>query len=285
MSTRSEDVVSHIFMASTHSYLMVFTTSGTVYKLKVHEIPDATAAGRGKAMVNLINLPSNEKIAGVIPVRAFAEGQYAVMVTRKGVIKKTELSEFANIRTNGIIAMGVDEGDELMTVEVTDGKKKIFLATQEGMAICFEEEEVRDMGRQARGVRGVTLREDDYVVSVVAVAGDEQMLTVTSNGFGKQTPLSEYRITGRGGKGVINIKTTERNGKVVAVMPVAKESEILIITTNGKLIRLEAEQIRATGRSAQGVKLIDASGGDLVASASLVEQQSGQVGEEAEVEK
>jgi DNA gyrase subunit A len=285
MSTRAEDVVSHIFMASTHSYLMVFTTSGMVYKLKVHEIPDATAAGRGKAMVNLINLPSNEKIAGVIPVRAFPEGQYAVMVTRLGVIKKTELSEFANIRSNGIIAMGVDEGDELMSVELTDGKKKIFIATNDGMAICFEEDEVRDMGRQARGVRGITLREGDRVVSVVAVAGDAQMLTVTSNGFGKQTALSEYRVTGRGGKGVINIKTTEKNGKVISVMPVNKESEVLIITSQGKLIRLEAEQIRATGRSAQGVKLIDTTGGDLVASASLVEQQTAVTGEEAEVEK
>jgi DNA gyrase subunit A len=285
MSTRSEDVVSHIFIASTHSYLMVFTSSGMVYKLKVHEIPDATAAGRGKAIVNLINLPGTEQIAGVIPVRTFVEGQYAVMVTRQGVIKKTELSEFANIRANGIIAMGVDEGDELISVELTDGQKKIFIATNDGMAICFEEGEVRDMGRQARGVRGITLREGDYVVSVVAVGGDEQMLTVTSNGFGKQTELSEYRVTGRGGKGVINIKTTEKNGKVIAVMPVTKESEVLIITSQGKLIRLEAEKIRATGRSAQGVKLIDTSGGDLAASASLVEQQSGQVVEESETEK
>jgi DNA gyrase subunit A len=285
MSTRSEDVVSHIFMASTHSYLMVFTTTGMVYKLKVHEIPDSMAAGRGKAIVNLINLPGSEQVAGVIPVRTFVEGQYAVMVTRKGVIKKTELSEFANIRANGIIAIGIDEGDELITVELTDGKKKIFIATNDGMAICFEEAEVRDMGRQARGVRGITLREDDYVVSIVAVAGDEQMLTVTSNGFGKQTALSEYRITGRGGKGVINIKTTEKNGKVIAVMPVTKESEVLIITSQGKLIRLEAEKIRATGRSAQGVKLIDTSSGDLAASASLVEQQSGETVEETEAEK
>jgi DNA gyrase subunit A len=285
MSTRSEDVVSHLFIASTHSYLMVFTNEGKVYKLKVHEIPDSTAAGKGKAIVNLISLPSSERVAGVIPVRDFAEGRYAVMVTRKGVIKKTELSEFGNIRQNGIIAMGVDEGDELMAVELTNGAKKIFLATHEGMAICFNEEEVRDMGRQARGVRGVTLRDDDYVVGVVAVDGDEQMLSVTSNGFGKQTPLSEYRVQSRGGKGVINIKTTDRNGKVVAAMPVNKDSEVLIITSNGKLIRLEAEKIRATGRSAQGVKLIDASGGDLVASASLVEQQSGQIGEEGEAEK
>ncbi|MDX2032785.1 MAG: DNA gyrase subunit A [Blastocatellia bacterium] len=277
MSTRSEDVVSHLFIASTHSYMMVFTTQGQVYKLKVHEIPDSMAAGKGKAIVNLINLPGDQKIAGVIPVRDFSEGRFAVMVTRKGIIKKTELSEFANIRSNGIIAMGVDDGDELMTVELTDGKKKIFIATNEGMAICFEEDDVRDMGRQARGVRGITLQDEDFVVSVVAVTGDEQMLSVTENGFGKQTRLKEYRVQSRGGKGVINIKTTERNGKVVAVMPVSKDSELLIITSQGKLIRLEAEQIRATGRSAQGVKLIDASDGDTVASASLIEQQQGEI--------
>ncbi|MBK9313185.1 MAG: DNA gyrase subunit A [Acidobacteria bacterium] len=281
MSTRTEDVVSHIFIASTHSYLMVFTTQGTVYKLKVHEIPDAMAAGKGKAMVNLINLPGTEKIAGVIPVRSFEEGQFAVMVTRQGVIKKTELSAFANIRSNGIIAMGVDEGDELITVELTDGQKKIFIGTKDGMAICFEESEVRDMGRQARGVRGITLHKGDFVVSVVAVAGDQQMLTVTSNGFGKQTKLSEYRVQSRGGKGVINIKTTEKNGKVIGVMPVTRDSELMIITSQGKLIRLEADKIRATGRSAQGVKLIDTSKEeDTVASASLVEQQSGQLTEE-----
>lgn len=275
MTTRSEDVVSHLFVASTHSYLMFFTTEGHVYKLKVHEIPDATAAGRGKAIVNLINLPGGQQIAGVVPVRQFAEGQFVVMVTRLGVIKKTELSEFANIRANGIIAMGVDDGDQLIAVELTDGKKKIFLATHGGHAICFDEGEVRDMGRAARGVRGITLRGGDYVVGVATVSGDEQMLTVTSHGFGKQTPLEEYRVTGRGGKGVINIKTTERNGMVVAVMPVGKDSEVLIITTQGKLIRTAAEQIRATGRSAQGVKLIDTSDGDSVASASLVERQSG----------
>jgi len=285
MSTRTEDVVSHLFVASTHSYLMIFTTQGQVYKLKVHEIPDATAAGRGKAIVNLINLPGTERIAGVIPVREFAEGRFAVMVTRQGVIKKTEMSEFGNIRANGIIAMGVDDDDELITVEVTDGKKKIFLATHDGMAICFEEDEVRDMGRAARGVRGITLREGDYVVSVCAVDGNEQMLGITSNGFGKQTSLEEYRVQSRGGKGVINIKTTERNGKVVAVMPVTRESGVMIITSQGKLIRIEAERIRATGRSAQGVKLIDTSDGDLVASASLVERQTEQLVEEEEAVK
>ena len=278
MSTRSEDEVSLLFVASTHSYLMVFTAQGQVYKLKVHEIPDATAAGRGKAIVNLISLPQGQRIAGVVPVRSFQEGHFVVMVTKQGVIKKTELSEFANIRSNGIIAIGVDDDDELMAIEMTDGKKKIFLATREGQAICFDESEVRDMGRTARGVRGVTLRGHDRVVSLSAVAGDEQMLTITSNGFGKQTALDKYRVTGRAGKGVVNIKTTARNGKVVAVMPVIKDSGVLIITTQGKLIRIEAEQIRATGRSAQGVKLIDTSGGDYVASASLVERQTSQFG-------
>jgi DNA gyrase subunit A len=282
MSTRTEDVVSHIFVASTHSYLMIFTTRGQVYKLRVHEIPDVSAAGRGKAIVNLINLPGTEQVAGVIPVREFVEGSFAIMVTRKGVIKKTELSEFANIRSNGIIAMGVDDGDELIAVELTDGEKRIFLATRDGQAVCFDESEVRDMGRAARGVRGITLREGDYVVSVSAVNGDEQMLTVTMNGFGKQTRADEYRITGRGGKGVINIRTSERNGKVVAVMPVTRESQVMIITAQGKLIRIEADKIRETGRSAQGVKLIDTSDGDLVTSASLVEKQTGQLVEENE---
>ncbi|MBX3279741.1 MAG: DNA gyrase subunit A [Acidobacteria bacterium] len=277
MSTRAEDEVSQLYVASTHSYLMIFTTGGQVYQIKVHELPDAMAAGKGKAIVNLLNLPSKDKVAGVIPVRDFAEGQYVVMVTRKGTIKKTELSEFAYSRISGKIAMGVDKGDELMAVELTDGKKKIFLATHDGKAICFEEDEVRDMGRAARGVRGITLRKGDYVVSVCAVSGDEQMLTVTSHGFGKQTSLEEYRVQSRGGIGVINIKTTEKNGKVEAVMPVTRESEVLIITTQGKIIRIEADQIRATGRSAQGVKLIDASGGDTVASASLVERQGASI--------
>ena len=280
MSTRSEDIVSNIFVASTHSFLMIFTTKGQVYKLKVHEIPDSQAAGKGKAIVNLINLPATEQIAGVVPVRDFAEGQFVVMVSRKGIIKKTELSGFANIRSNGIIAMGVDDDDQLIAIEMTDGKKNIFLATHQGTAICFEEEGVRDMGRQARGVRGITLRPGDYIVSVCAVGGDEQMLSVTSHGFGKQTSIDKYRVTGRGGKGVINFKTTDKNGKVVAVMPVTKESEVLIITVNGKLIRIEADQIRATGRSAQGVKLIDTSTGDLVAGASLVERTTGLVEEE-----
>jgi DNA gyrase subunit A len=270
---KTEDVVDHIFVASAHSYVMIFTSNGQVYRLKVHEIPDAGAAGRGKAIVNLVNIPKGEKFAGIVPVREFVEGKYVVMATRKGTIKKTELSEFANIRGNGIIAMGIEPGDELIAAEITDGKKKIFLATREGMAICFDEANVRPMGRPAYGVRGITLDESDYVISVAAVPDDVEMLSISERGFGKRTRLDEYRVTGRAGKGVINMKTSDRNGMVVAVLPVNDDSQVLIITTHGKLIRVEARGIRESGRSTQGVKLIDASDGDLVSSASLIERQ------------
>ncbi|HJQ25232.1 MAG TPA: DNA gyrase subunit A [Blastocatellia bacterium] len=270
---KTEDVVDHLFVASTHSYVMIFTNNGQVYKLKVHEIPDAAAAGKGKAIVNLLNMPKEEKVAGIIPVRAFEEGKYVVMATRKGTIKKTELSEFANIRPSGINAMGIDDGDELITVELTDGKKKVFLATHEGMAICFDESGVRPMGRPAYGVRGITLDKNDYVISVAAVPDDIEMLSISENGFGKRTKLEEYRFQSRGGKGVINMKTSDRNGLVVAVLPVNDESQLMIITNHGKMIRIDARTIRVSGRSTQGVKLIDTSDGDIVSSASLIERQ------------
>jgi DNA gyrase subunit A len=270
---KTEDVVDHLFVASTHSYVMIFTNNGQVYKLKVHEIPDAAAAGKGKAIVNLLNMPKEEKVAGIIPVRAFEDGKYVVMATRKGTIKKTELSEFANIRPSGINAMGIDDGDELITIELTDGKKKVFLATHEGMAICFDESDVRPMGRPAYGVRGITLDKNDYVISVAAVPDDIEMLSISENGFGKRTKLEEYRFQSRAGKGVINMKTSDRNGLVVAVLPVNDDSQVLIITNQGKLIRVDARTIRVSGRSTQGVKLIDTSDGDIVSSASLIERQ------------
>jgi DNA gyrase subunit A len=272
-TTKTDDVVDHIFVASAHSYVMIFTSNGQVYRLKVHEIPDAAATGRGKAIVNLVNIPAGEKFAGIATVRDFEEGRYVVMATRKGTIKKTELSRFANIRVGGIIAMGIDEGDELIAAEITDGKKKIFLATHEGMAICFPESKLRAQGRQGSGVRGITLDKNDYVISVAAVADDAEMLSISEHGFGKRTQLGEYRVTSRGGKGVINMKTSDRNGLVVAVLPVSNESQVLIITNQGKLIRVEAKGIRVSGRSTQGVKLIDASDDDLVTSASLIERQ------------
>jgi DNA gyrase subunit A len=272
-SAKNDDFVEHLFIASTHAYLMVFTDDGMVYKLKVHEVPDAAASARGKAVVNLINIPSDRKLAGVVPVREFSAGRHVVMVTRKGVIKKTSLDNFQNIRTNGIIAINVDQGDELLDVVLTDGTKRIFIATHNGLAIRFDEKKVRPMGRATRGVRGIDLRPDDYVVSVCPVSADdsERMLSVSELGYGKQTPITTYRLQSRGGKGVINMKTTEKTGKVVAVFPVEDDSEIMIITQQAKLIRLEANYIRKTGRSAQGVRLIKTDAGDKVTSASLVE--------------
>src|SRR5256714_580210 len=282
---KNEDYVEHLFIASTHAYLMVFTDDGLVYKMRVHEVPDAAAASRGKAIVNLIQIPSDRKLAGVVPVREFSEGRFVLMVTRKGVIKKTSLADFQNIRSNGIIAINIDEGDELLDVVLTDGTKRIFIATHNGFAIRFDEKNARPMGRATRGTRGIDLRKDDYVVSVCAVSADdnEKMLSVSEQGYGKQTPISTYRLQSRGGKGVINMKTTDKTGKVVAVFPVDADSEIMIITQQAKLIRLEADNIRKTGRSAQGVRLIKTDENDMVTSASLVEaastdEETGEVG-------
>ncbi|MFN2493664.1 MAG: DNA gyrase subunit A [Pyrinomonadaceae bacterium] len=282
-AAKGGDFVEHLFIASTHAYIMIFTDDGMVYKLKVHEVPDAAASARGKAVVNLINIPSDRKLAGVVPVRDFTEGRYVVMVTRKGVIKKTSLADFQNIRSNGIIAINVDDGDQLLDVVLTDGTKRIFIATHNGLAIRFDEKNVRPMGRATRGVRGIDLRPDDYVVSVCPVSADdtEKMLSVSEQGYGKQTPITTYRLQARGGKGVINMKTTEKTGKVVAVFPVDEESEIMIITQQAKLIRLEAAQIRKTGRSAQGVRLIKTEEGDRVTSASLVEASAEEETEES----
>jgi DNA gyrase subunit A len=275
-AAKNGDFVEHLFIASTHAYLMIFTDDGMVYKIKVHEVPDAAASARGKAVVNLISIPTDRKLAGVVPVREFAEGRYVVMVTRKGVIKKTSLADFQNIRTNGIIAINVDEGDRLLDVILTDGTKRIFIATHNGLAIRFDETNARPMGRATRGTRGIDLRPDDFVVSVCAVSAEdkERMLSVSEQGYGKQTPITTYRLQSRGGKGVINMKTTAKTGKVVAVFPVEDESEIMIITQQGKLIRIEAGHIRKTGRSAQGVRLIKTDAGDKVTSASLVEAEA-----------
>ncbi len=277
---KNGDFVEHLFIATTHAYLMIFTDDGQVFKIKVHEVPDAAASARGKAIVNLINIPTTRKLAGVIPVREFSEGRYVVMVTRKGVIKKTSLADFQNIRMNGINAINIDDGDELLDVVLTDGTKRIFIATHNGLAIRFDEKDVRPMGRATRGVRGIDLRKDDYVVSLCAVSAEdnERMLSISEQGFGKQTKITDYRFQSRGGKGVINMKTTPKTGKVVAVFTVDDDSEIMIITQQGKLIRIEADSIRKTGRSASGVRLIKTDGGDMVTSASLVEPATEEVG-------
>ncbi|HEY0427125.1 MAG TPA: DNA gyrase subunit A [Pyrinomonadaceae bacterium] len=272
-TAKNEDFVEHLFTASTHDYLMIFTDDGQVYKIKVHEIPEAAPAARGKAVVNLIQLSSERKLVAVMPVKDFTEEIYLTMVTRHGIIKKSALSEYQNIRINGINAINIDDGDELLNIIRTDGKQQIFIATHDGMAVRFNETDVRPMGRVARGVRGVNLRKGDYVVSVCAVSidGTEKILTVSEQGFGKQTIVGSYRLTKRGGKGVINMKTTAKTGKVVASFPIYEDSQIMIITQQAKLIRLGVDKIRETGRSAQGVTLIRTGEDDLVTSASLLE--------------
>jgi DNA gyrase subunit A len=271
-TAKNEDFVEHLFIASTHAYLMIFTDDGQVYKMKVHEIPEAAAAARGKAVVNLVNLPSARKLVSVMPVKDFTEEIYLTMVTKHGVVKKSALSDFQNIRANGINAINIDTGDELLEIIRTDGKQQIFVATHDGMAVKFNETDVRPMGRAARGVRGVSLRKGDFVVSVCAVSpeGNEKILSVSEKGYGKQTQVMDYRLTKRGGVGVINMKTTDKTGKVIAAFPVEDESEIMIITQQAKLIRIDVNEIRETGRSAQGVRLIRTGDEDIVTSASLL---------------
>jgi DNA gyrase subunit A len=222
-------------------------------------------------LVNLIQISSERKLVATLPVRDFTDDVYLMMVTRDGVMKKSPLSDYQNIRVNGINAINIDEGDELLSIIVTDGTKQILVATHDGMAVRFKESDVRPMGRVARGVRGVSLRKGDYVVSVCACDGTEKILSVSEQGFGKQTLVDSYRLTKRGGIGVINMKTTDKTGKVVAAFPVDENSEIMIITQQAKLIRLGVDKIRETGRSAQGVRLIRTGDDDLVTSASLLE--------------
>jgi DNA gyrase subunit A len=288
MSTRTEeDIIDYLFVASTHSYILIFTDRGKVYWLKVYEIPEVGAAGKGKALVNLINLEKGERIADMIAVADFDDPGCVVMVSKGGYIKKTELKAFSNPRSAGIIACSVPPDDELIAVDMTSGTNHIVLFSKDGKAIRFSEEEVRDMGRTARGVRGIRLRKGDEVVSM-AIMRDEvgDVLAVTENGFGKRTPVLEYHQQGRGGQGVINIRTNERNGRVVSACHVTENSEIIIITTKGKIIRIEAQLIRQTlSRSAQGVKLIDLEEDDRVADVTLIpeEEDEEQVGDEGQL--
>jgi DNA gyrase subunit A len=270
MSTRAEDVVEHLIIASTHAYLLIFTNKGRVYWLKIYNIPDAATTGKGKHGSGLINLQPDETATAFLPVKEFAPGTYIVMVTKQGVIKKCELTEFDNPRSQGIIALGLDEGDELLAARLTTGKDYIFLGSHEGMACRFFEEDVRPMGRPARGVRGMELEEGDYLVGVQVVEKEGLILSISENGFGKRTPLQDYRLTARGRKGVINMKTTPRVGKVVGILSVKEDSDLMIITKQGQIIRIDSGEIRQAGRSTQGVKLVNVEPGDQVAAASLI---------------
>ena len=280
MGTRAEDVVEHLIVASTHSYLLIFTSRGRVYWLKAYEIPDAATAGKGKHITNLINLQPDETVKAFLSVKDFVADRFVVMVTKHGVIKKSELTEFDNPMSRGIMAVGLDEGDELISARITYGDNYIFLGSYGGQAIRFAEGQVRAMGRQARGVRAMHLAEGDYLVGMVVVEKDGIILSIAENGFGKRTPLENYRLTARGGKGVINMKTTHKTGNVVAILSVKDDSDLAIVSQNGKIIRIESSTIRQVGRSTQGVKLVSLEEGDKVAAASLIPEAENGNGQE-----
>ncbi len=275
MTARDEDFVEQIFVTSTHSSILTFTNKGQVYWLKVHEIPQAGRATRGKSISNLIALKGDESVAAILPVREFGEGQFIVFVTRKGTIKKTELKAYANPRAGGIIAITIDEGDELVLAELTDGKRDILISTREGQTIRFHEDQVRSMGRGATGVRGISLADNDVVVGMTLVNEGAAVLTVSENGYGKRTETTEYRVQGRGGSGVITMKANEKTGKVIGAVQVIDKDDIMLITTTGKIIRMHVSQISQMGRNTQGVRLINVESGEKVVSvAKLVEEEA-----------
>ena len=301
MKTRDEDFVEHLFIASTHAYILIFTNTGRVYWLKVYEIPDVGAAGKGKHVGSLVSLQPGETVRTMLAVRNLEEeGNYVFFATHNGTVKKTDLKDFCHVRNGGIIAINIEKGDELVAARLTDGVQIVFLASHDGQAIRFEETDVRSMGRNATGVRGMNLDEKDYIVGMATtakpgaeppakpsvVAADAPVpstdvvedvgkkgsliLSVTENGYGKRTAADEYRLTNRGGKGVINVKTTERNGKVVGIAQVTEDAEVMLISQYGKIIRIESKFIRESGRSAQGVRLLNIEAGDRVAAAVVI---------------
>jgi DNA gyrase subunit A len=273
MRTKEEDFVSHLFVASTHAYIMIFSDRGRAYWLKVHEIPDVGPGGKGKSIANLVSMEEGERIAATIAVKEFPDDKFVVMGTRKGVVKKTALSAFANPRAGGIIAMGVDEGDSVIATQVSDGSSEILIGTKDGVAIRFNEDDVRGMGRTAFGVRGIQLRDDDYVVGMEVVKPGGTVLTVTEQGYGKRTDIDEYRVQSRGGLGIINITTSERNGVVVGVAYVQAGDELLLITQQGMILRMLTDDVRAIGRATQGVRMIDLEDGDKLVSIAKLEKE------------
>ncbi len=297
MKTRDEDFVEHLFIASTHAYILIFTNTGRVYWLKVYEIPDVGAAGKGKHVGSLLALQPGETVRTILAVRNLEEeNKYVFFATRNGTVKKTDLKDFSHVRAGGIIAINIEKGDELVAARLTDGVQIVFLASHDGQAIRFEETAVRSMGRNATGVRGMNLDEKDYIVGMATTVKPDAVLppapakdpadatlevedvgkkgslilSVTENGYGKRTPADEYRLTNRGGKGVINVKTTERNGKVVGIAQVTENAEVMLISQYGKIIRIESKFIRESGRSAQGVRLLNIEAGDRVAAAVVI---------------
>jgi DNA gyrase subunit A len=277
METKEEDIVEDLFVASTHSFLLFFTNLGKIHWLKVHEIPEGGRQAKGKAMVNLLSLGEGERVATCVPVRDFAAGGHVLFVTRQGKVKKTELEAYSHPRAGGIQAIGLEDGDEVITTRRTDGQREVMIATKLGMIIRFTEEEVRPMGRGASGVRGIEVEREDAVIAADVVQEGVTILTVTERGFGKRTPLEEYRLQGRAGKGIIDIKTGGRNGNVVAMLQVRDADDILVVTTKGKIIRFHAVDVSSQGRNTWGVRIIDLEADDRVGSVARVDAEQAPV--------
>ncbi|MGD8319809.1 MAG: DNA gyrase subunit A [Gemmatimonadota bacterium] len=270
MDTKDEDWVEHLFVASTHDYLMIFTRRGQCYWIKVWEIPVGARASRGKPIVNLLNLSADEEIASVVPVREFADDKYLLFATRKGVVKKTALSAYGNVRAVGLNAINIREGDELIDVQITSGHSEIILATRNGMAIHFKEGDARPMGRATEGVRGIDLAGDDVVIGMVVIRPDSTLLVVSENGMGKRSEVDAYRMQKRGGKGVINLKTSDKTGQVVSIKAVTEDEQLMFITRNGVVNRQRVDEIRVIGRATQGVRLVNLDDGDVVVDVARV---------------
>ncbi len=274
MGIKEEDFVEHIFIASTHSYILIFTDQGRVHWLKVYQVPQAGRAAKGKAIVNLINIAEKEKVAAILPVREFEDGKFVVMVTRKGIIKKTELGAFSNPRSGGIIAITIEEGDSLIDVKQTLGNQEILLGTRKGMAIRFKEDDVRPMGRTAMGVIGIRMDDDDELVGMEILTEGNTILTVSGRGYGKRTEVAEYRLQSRGGKGIINIKTTQKIGDVSGIKQVTGEEDIMLISSTGNIIRLRVSEIPILHRSTQGVRLIELGPEESLVGVARVERET-----------
>ncbi len=283
-TTKEEDWIEHLFIASTHDYLMFFTNTGQVYWLKVHEIPQGGRASRGKPVVNCINVKQDEHVSATVAVREFSAERHLMFATRKGTVKKTSLAEYGNVRTTGIRAINIEEGDELIDVQICDATSDIVLATADGMSIRFHQGDVREMGRVATGVKGIELEADDQVIGMVIIRRDATLLVVSEKGFGKRSELTDYRVQKRGGKGIITLKRTDKTGALVALMEVQPEDELMLITKHGVIIRQPVEGIRVISRNTQGVRVMNLDAGDTVVDVARVVNEDGETAVEGAAE-
>jgi DNA gyrase subunit A len=283
MDTKEADWVEHLFIASTHDYLMFFSDRGTIYWLKVHEIPQGGRAARGKPIVNCINIREGERIAALVPVRNFADDEWLMFATRNGTVKKTVLSAYGNVRTVGINAINIDADDELIDVQKTRGSNDIVLATRHGQSIRFHESDVREMGRATAGVKGIELGKNDQVIGMVVVHERAELLVVSEKGIGKRSDLADYRVQRRGGKGIITMQRTDKTGNLVALKDVLPDDELMMITKGGIIIRCPVQGIRVSGRNTQGVKLMNLDAGDRIIDVARIQKED-DAGDEAELE-